>query len=142
MELPIITILDGMDNMDFQRVTDMLAKASWCPGISRKEVEQGAANSALVVGAFFAGAQIGYSRVISDKTRFAYLSDVYVNEAYRGHGIGPMMVEYILAHESLKDVYQWALYTTNAQHIYAHVGFKPLEKPECWMQIRSDRPNR
>ena len=142
MESPIITLLDGTSNMDFQRVTDMLARAAWCHGISRAEVEQGAAGSALVVGAFIDGNQVGFARAISDKTRFAYLSDVYVDEAYRGHGIGPMMVEYILAHESLRDVYQWALYTSNAQSVYAQVGFVPVEKPECWMQIRRERPER
>ncbi len=51
--------------------------------------------------------QIGYARVISDKTRFAYIADVYVDDAFRHNGIAKRMLAYILSHDSLKDVYQW-----------------------------------
>ena len=66
-----IIIKDGLDNMNFEEVTRMLAKAYWCLGIGLEEVQKSAVNSALVVGAFLENEQIGYARVISDKTRFA-----------------------------------------------------------------------
>lgn len=66
----------------------MLKDAWWSKGITISEVMQGAKNSALVVGVFTNdGLQIGYSRVVSDKTRFAYILDVYVDERYRRKGI-------------------------------------------------------
>ena len=142
MESPIVRICDGMEHMDFARITEMLGGANWSLGISRAEVEQGASHSALVVGAFDGERQIGYARAISDKTRFAYLSDVFVDEAYRHNGIGQMMVHHILSHPSLSDVYQWALFTSNAQYVYEQVGFKTIAQPECWMQIRNSRPER
>ena len=43
------------------------------------------------------GAQIGFARVITDWTTFAYLCDVYVLEAHRGHGLGVWLIETVLA---------------------------------------------
>ena len=83
MEAEGIVIRDGIGQMDFERVTQMLSNAWWSPKIKIDEVRKGAFNSALVVGAFLLDqTQIGYSRVISDKTRFAYILDVYVDESY------------------------------------------------------------
>lgn len=128
---------------DYDKVTRMLQAAFWSEGIGINEVRQGATNSALVVGAFTpAGDQIGYARAISDKTRFAYILDVYVDEKYRKQGIGQEMVKFIINHPSLKDVYQWLLITRDAHGVYGKIGFKQLENPEKWMEIRNPRPER
>ena len=129
-------IKSGSDVMDFVKVTDMLTTAYWCRGIQIDEVRKGALNSALVVGAFLRDdAQIGFARVISDKTRFAYVLDVIVDEAYQGMGIGQAMMKYILLHPKLKDVYQWYLKTSTAQGFYKEVGFTELSDPEKWLEI-------
>ena len=74
----------GYNEMDFDKITFMLKDAFWSIGIKKNEVIQGAQNSALLVGAFTSdNIQIGFSRVISDKTRFAYIIDVIVEEKYR-----------------------------------------------------------
>jgi GNAT superfamily N-acetyltransferase len=130
-----IEILEGVQSMDFEKVTQMLAKAYWSEGIKIDEVRQGAVHSALVVGAFCSGAQVGFARVISDYTRFAYLSDVYVDEEFRNNGIARKMLDYILSHETLKDVYHWTLKTT-VHKLYEKMGFGGLAEPERWMEIR------
>jgi GNAT superfamily N-acetyltransferase len=136
-------ISDDIKIFDFKKVTRMLQAAFWSEGIGINEVRQGAANSALVVGAFTPeGNQIGYARAISDKTRFAYILDVYVDEQYRKQGIGQSMVKFILNHPSLKDIYQWLLITRDAHGVYGKVGFKQLENPDKWMEIRHPRPKR
>jgi GNAT superfamily N-acetyltransferase len=138
-----ITIRDGLQHMDFFKVTELLSNAFWSPGISMEEVMKGAGNSALVLGAFLEDdSQIGYARVISDKTRFAYIMDVYVDEKFRKMGIGQKMMKYILSHESLSDVYQWLLLTKDAHEVYRKVGFTEISRPLDWMEIRSDRPAR
>ncbi|WP_316569266.1 GNAT family N-acetyltransferase [Neobacillus sp. YIM B06451] len=135
-----ITIKEGLKNMDFEKVTEMLSNAFWCKGIKVDEVIKGAENSALVVGVFIDNNQIGYARVISDKTRFAYILDVYVHEDFRRNGLGQKMVQYILSHEELKEVYQWLLITKDAHGVYSKVGFNPISRPLDWMEIRKDRP--
>ena len=137
-----IVIQYGVEQMDLEKVTKMLSNAFWCPGIKFKEVKQGAINSALVVGAFKQDkSQVGYARVISDKTRFAYIVDVYVDENYRKQGIGQKMINYILTSDELKDVYQWLLITKDAHGVYSKVGFQPISHPLAWMEIRNQRPS-
>ncbi|MBN2440961.1 MAG: GNAT family N-acetyltransferase [Spirochaetales bacterium] len=130
------------ENMDFVKVTKMLSCAFWSIDIKIEEVKQGASNSALLIGVFMKENQIGYARVISDKTRFAYIMDVYVDEHYRKRGIGQLMINSILTHEKLKDVYQWLLITKDAHGVYSKTGFKPLGTPDSWMEIRNKRPER
>lgn len=128
--------------MDFIKVTTMLSQAFWSKNINIDEVKQGASNSALVIGAFSKNEQIGYARVISDKTRIAYILDVYVDENYRRNGVGQLMVNTILKHHELKDVYQWLLITKDAHDVYSKSGFKPINMPDMWMEIRHERPER
>ncbi len=137
------SIEDGFDRMDFDKVTDMLSGTYWSKGIGKEEVKKGAGNSALVVGAFTDNhRQIGYARVISDKTRFAYVLDVVVDEDYRRQGVGQSMISYILTHPELDDVYQWLLITKDAHGVYQKVGFGPVKHPGDWMEIRNERPDR
>jgi ribosomal protein S18 acetylase RimI-like enzyme len=120
----------------------MQTTAFWCQGIKIDEVKRGALNSALVVGAFLrSDVQIGFARAISDKTRFAYILDVIVDEAYQRMGVGQSMMKYILSHPELKDVYQWFLVSSTAQDVYRKVGFRELSNPEKWMEIRFNRPS-
>ena len=132
----MIQICDGFEKMDFDKITDMLSTSYWSEGIEKDEVMQGAANSALVIGAFLDNEQIGYARVISDKPRFAYISDVIIDEPYRNQGIGIRLMEYLLNHESLSDVYQWMLSTRDNHSLYANFGFQPLAQPQRIMALR------
>jgi GNAT superfamily N-acetyltransferase len=121
----------------------MLAKTHWSPGITREEIAAGIRYSALAIGAYVAdGRQVGFCRVISDRTRFAYLVDVVVAEDCRGQGIGKAMVRYAVAHPDLKNVYQWLLRTSNAHGVYGKCGFVPIEDPEKWMGLMQPRPER
>lgn len=137
------SIIDGFNEMNFDKVTAMLTNAFWCIGIKKDEVIKGAQNSALIVGVFNSEKeQIGYSRVISDKTRFAYILDVIVDEKYRKQGIGQAMINHILNHSDLKDVYQWLLITKDAHGVYRKAGFCKIAGPDDWMEIRNKRPDR
>ena len=133
---------DGFSNMDFNKVTELLSKEFWTPGIKKEEVLKGAENSALLVGCFVDETQVSYARVISDKTRFAYILDVVVDEKYRKKGIGQKMINYILEHDDMKDVYQWLLITKDAHGVYQKTGFEVVSRPDDWMEIRKARPDR
>lgn len=121
-----IVLQNGIERMDFEKVTKMLANSYWCPGIKIEEVKKGANNSALVVGAFLLDEQVGFARVVSDKIRFAYILDAYVDKNYRKREIGQKMMKYILSHDDFKDVDIWLLITNDAHGFYCKVGFKLL----------------
>ena len=131
---------DDMESIDFRRVTEWLAGSYWSPRISQTEVEKGARNSSLVVGAYGTeGEQVGYARMASDKTRFAYIMDVFVEPAHRRQGLAGAMVRFAMDHPEYRDVYQWLLATHDAHHVYERLGFKPLDHPERWMVLRKEK---
>ncbi|HPA20247.1 MAG TPA: GNAT family N-acetyltransferase [Verrucomicrobiae bacterium] len=137
-------IHDGIAAMDFARVQVLLAATYWAEGIDRGRVERAAQNSALVIGAFAAdGAQVGYARVVSDKTRFAYVCDVVVDEAHRDRGLGRAMVRFALEHPDFSTVTTWTLSTRDAHGVYGPLGFLPItepaSRPEDWMVLRRGR---
>lgn len=125
-----VSLSDRLDAFDLDAVTDWLAASYWSPGISRARVEQGARHSTVCAGAFADGRQIGFARVISDTTRFAYLCDVIVDTAWRGRGIGTRLTEYLLAHERLRTVENWYLITADAQEVYRPHGFAEFCRPD------------
>ena len=81
----IFELDDRLERIDFITVHAWLAGTYWTPGITRKRVEEGAGNSSLVVGAYEGGdwRQAGFLRVVSDRTRFAYIADVFVGDEFR-----------------------------------------------------------
>jgi GNAT superfamily N-acetyltransferase len=127
------------ERLDFDRIHIWLRAAYWSPDVPRDKVERAAQHSSLVIGAYRASAQVGYMRVVSDRTTFAYLCDVYVDEAHRGQGIAKAMVRFALSHPEHQGLRRWLLATRDAQPVYAGVGFQALPLPERWMLHVPDR---
>jgi GNAT superfamily N-acetyltransferase len=129
-------LTEDMHRMDFDRIQTWLTTTYWVPGITQAEMERSAKNSALVLGVFDGqGTQVAFMRLVSDKTRFAYLMDVFVDPAHRGKGLATAMVQYAFDHPDFKTVIHWLLGTRDAQEVYKPLGFKALEFPERWMAL-------
>jgi GNAT superfamily N-acetyltransferase len=136
------TLSDDIARIDFEKVTNWLAGAYWSPDIGRAEVERGAKYSSLVIGVYDAsGTQVGYGRLASDRTRFGYFMDVFVDPAHRGRGLGRAIVRFGMEHPEHLPVYLWLLATNDAHGVYAKLGFAPLTHPERMMAIKGERPN-
>jgi GNAT superfamily N-acetyltransferase len=130
---------DALDRFEFARCHTWLTSAYWSIGISRAEIERGFRHSTLVVGAYHEGEQSGCLRVVSDRTRFAYFMDVFVDPAARGRGLGRAMVRFALEHPDLALVYRWVLATDDAQGVYRALGFAELDHPERWLALGRPR---
>jgi ribosomal protein S18 acetylase RimI-like enzyme len=138
---PDVVFREGLDGVDFARVHAWLSSSYWTPGITRERIEHASRNSALVLSAFASdGAQIGFLRVVSDKTRFAYLCDVWVDEAHRGRGLARALVRHAMKHPDFATVSTWTLATKDAQLVYAPLGFRDICEegvyPNTWMVCR------
>ncbi|MCW3099351.1 MAG: acetyltransferase [Chthonomonadaceae bacterium] len=131
---------DDITRIDFVRVHSWLTTSYWSPGIALDKVQRAAEGSSLVVGVYQRserenepGQQVGYMRVISDKATFAWIADVFVDEAHRGQKIASAMVRFALAHPEHQGLRRWVLATLDAHPVYAGVGFIPLPEPARWM---------
>ena len=133
-------LVDARARLDLARCHGWLSAAYWSIGITRAEVEHGFAHATLVVGAYRGDEQCGCLRVISDRTRFGYFSDVFVEPAARGVGLGKAMVRFALEHPTLALVSSWCLATDDAHGVYRTLGFTELDHPERWMTLRRPRP--
>ena len=130
---------DSLERFDFERCHAWLSAAYWSSGIPHLEVERGFRCSTLVAG-HLAGAQIGCARVVSDRTRFAYLMDVYVDARHRARGLGQALVRFFLEHPELTLVYKWTLATADAHGVYQKLGFAAVESSEAASSMVLKRP--
>lgn len=122
--------------IQIESVHAALAASYWSPGVRRDVLVEAIRNS-LVVGAYetASGRQVGFARVVTDRATFAWLCDVYVDEAHRGAGIAKQMVERLLEDPRLQTLRRWALATRDAHGLYARFGFEPVPA-ERWMEKR------
>jgi GNAT superfamily N-acetyltransferase len=120
--------------LDMDVVTGFLARAYWANTRPRQTIEKSIRNS-LSFGVYEAGKQIAYCRVVTDYATFAWLCDVFVDEAHRGLGVSKWMMEGVKAHPELQGLRRWLLATRDAHGLYSQYGFAPLATPERWMEI-------
>jgi GNAT superfamily N-acetyltransferase len=126
---------DDPRRLDVDAIYAFLSRdAYWSPGIPREVVARAIAGS-LNLGLYRDGAQVGFTRVVSDRATFAWLSDVYVLPDHRGHGLGHWLVRAALDHPDLQGLSRIVLATSDAHQVYADCGFEPLPNPQRWMAI-------
>ena len=85
---------------------------------------------------FLADKQIGFARLITDYTTFAYLADVYILEQHRGEGLSKKLMEYIMSLDNVKGMRRILLATLDAHALYSKFGFQSPENPERLMEIK------
>ena len=78
---------------------------------------------------------MGSPRVVTDRATFAYLADVFIDPAARGRGLAVWLMEVISAHPDLQGLRRWMLATRDAHGLYGKFGFRPLARPELFMEI-------
>ena len=132
---PGYTLEAGFERMDFEAVHACLTRSYWSTGVSRATVERAAANS-MCFGIFHErDGQVAFARVVSDKTTFAYLADVFVLETHRGRGLSKLLVQAIQADPDLQRLRRFLLATRDAHSLYARFGFGPIAVPQRLMEI-------
>ncbi|MFK7904933.1 MAG: GNAT family N-acetyltransferase, partial [Chitinophagales bacterium] len=126
--------------LDTDYVFSYLSKESyWSKNIPKAIFEKSLQNS-LNFGLYHQEQQIGFARVITDRSTFAYLADVFVEEGFRGQGLALWLTETIKAQEDLQYVKRWMLMTHSAQDLYKKAGFQIAAHPERVMEIAKPNP--
>jgi len=129
----MIALSDERLRLDVPRIHGWLTSSYWSPGISRALVERAIAGSHCL-GAYDGGRQVGFARMVTDHATFAWLADVFVDEAARGQGLGRRMTRWFIEHPDFTGIRRFALVTRDAHAVYAAEGFAPLARPERYME--------
>ncbi|MFC8227997.1 GNAT family N-acetyltransferase [Streptomyces sp. NPDC057287] len=131
-------ISDDPTRLDPARVHHWLSTdAYWALGRTREQQDRAIAGS-LNFGAYdlASGEQQAYARVVTDSASFAWICDVYVDRAARGHGLGTRLVTTVRDGLSPLGVRRFLLATKDAHGVYAKLGFTPLAEPDMWMALQ------
>jgi GNAT superfamily N-acetyltransferase len=120
---------------DVDRVHRWLSEESyWAAGRTREAVTRSIENS-LPYGVFTGDGQVGFARVVTDEATFAWICDVFVDEAHRGRGLGTWLVDSIVEDLSSAGVPRFLLATKDAHEVYRRSGFAPLGGTHRYMAI-------
>jgi GNAT superfamily N-acetyltransferase len=130
---------DAPKAFDLARAHAWIGRESyWAQGIPLETFRRAVENS-LTVGVFAPdGAMAAMARVVSDRATFAWIADVFVDEAHRGRGLGKAIMTYLMDHPDLNGLRRLLLATRDAHGLYAQFGFAPPARAESLMEIRSD----
>ena len=127
-----ILLSTDKSKLDITTIHNFLKTSYWAKDVPIAVVEKSISNS-LCFGVYELDKQIGFARVISDYATFAYFSDVFILEAYRGQGLGTWLIKSILEYSELQNLRTWLLTTADAHELYRQFGFKSLPLPERLM---------
>ncbi len=120
--------------LDVALIHDYISNQSYWGQGRTLEVVQRALDNSLNFGLYDKTAQVGFARVVTDYSTFAWVADVFVLAEHRGRGLSKWLMEVMLAHSQLQGFRRWVLATKDAQALYARFGFIPLHRPERWME--------
>ncbi len=112
-----------------------LRKSYWAENISFDIVKKSIKNS-MCFGLYYYNEQIGFARLITDNSTFAYLADVFILEEHKGKGLSKWLMEIIMSHAELAGLRRWMLATKDAHGLYEKYGFTELKKPERIMEYK------
>lgn len=115
---------DSLDRIDTDMVWGALRDVYWAKWRSREDIEAQIRDAWRVIGVYEeqTGEQVGFARAVSDGLGFAYLADVIVIEAHRGHGLGKRIVQAMID-DGPGAHFRWTLFTSDAHGLYEQFGF-------------------
>jgi GNAT superfamily N-acetyltransferase len=129
-----ITISTDKAKLDLAMIHEFLSHSYWAAGVPLETVRKSIEHS-LCFGVYEDDQQIGFARVISDYSTFAYLADVFILESQRGRGLARLLMQHIIGHADLQGLRRFALATRDAHGLYRQFGFTELARPDFQMEI-------
>jgi GNAT superfamily N-acetyltransferase len=114
---------DDPARIDHEAVHAYLTHSYWAEGRPREVQDALVDGAARVVGLYKDGAQVGFTRTISDGHTQSYLADVYVLEEHRGRGLGVELVRFSVDEGPFAHT-KWFLHTADAHELYRKFGFE------------------
>jgi N-acetylglutamate synthase-like GNAT family acetyltransferase len=126
------TISTDKNKIDVDYVHAFLTHSYWSPGITIEKVKK-AIEGSMCFSVYDKEQLIGFARVVTDSSSFAYLADVFIDEKYRGKGLGKWLIQSILAHPDLQGLRRIMLATRDAHKLYEQFGFTAIPNPDRYM---------
>lgn len=117
--------------LDRESILRMLRATYWASEVPPEDLWESILNSRAYGMYSPDGEQAGFARVVTDVTRFAWFSDVYVLPVHRDRGLGKWLIETVITDPALAKVRRFLLSTNDAHALYKEHGFKTVEGEEA-----------
>lgn len=116
--------------------------AHWAVGRPMSIVRKSIENS-LCFGLYDSGTQVGFARLVTDSVIVGWICDMFILPSYQSRGLGRWLVECMMDHPDIKGLRRILLNTRDAHELYIkYAGFRPLLKPESWLERFNESPMR
>ncbi len=113
-------ISDDKTMLSLERIKDLLSSSYWAKDRPVEVIVKSIENS-VCYGIYYEKYQVGFARVVTDWVTVYYLCDVFIDEKYRGKGLGKKLIEIIVGEfEGMMGL----LGTLDAHGLYEQYGFK------------------
>ncbi len=129
----MISVSTDKTKLNVPFIQHFLKDVYWAAGRTLEEVQR-TIDASVCFGIYLNGEQIGFCRVITDYVVFAYVMDVFIDEAHRGKGYASILIDAMMKEPQLQEVKIWRLATSDAHFLYKKFGFTALAHPEKMME--------
>ena len=129
----MITISTDKSKLKIDVIHKFLTKAYWAKGRTIEEVKK-SIEHCLCFGVYLDEKQIGFARIATDYTVFAYVMDVFILPEYQGNGYSKQLMSAINVEPRLQSCKVWMLKTADAHKLYKQFGYNELAQPEKLME--------
>lgn len=129
----MIEISTEKNRLQIDVIHQFLTTSYWAKGRTLNAVKK-TIEHCLCFGVYIEDKQIGFARVATDYTIFAYLMDVFILPEYRGNGYSKQLMKAVHEEPKLKSCKVWMLKTLDAHGLYKQFGYTELKHPEKVME--------
>lgn len=130
---PRLRPVKGIDQLK-----DLLDKESfWACNRRKKDLKNMLKNSNSIVTLWKRNKLIGFGRATSDWVYRGVLWDIVIAREYQHSGLGKLLVKTLLSSNSIKNVENVYLMTTNCQSFYSNCGFLEIKHQSLLIQRKS-----
>ncbi|WP_100613359.1 GNAT family N-acetyltransferase [Confluentibacter citreus] len=129
----MIEISTEKSKLQIEVIHEFLTNSYWAKGRTVDDVKKSIAHC-FCFGVYLENKQIGFARIATDYTVFAYIMDVFILPEHRGNGYSKQLMKAINEETQLKSCKVWMLKTRDAHGLYKQFGYTELGHPEKVME--------
>ncbi|MGK0253439.1 MAG: N-acetylglutamate synthase-like GNAT family acetyltransferase [Mariniflexile sp.] len=129
----MIKISTDKKKLQIDVIHQFLTTTYWAKGRTIEDVKK-TINNCLCFGVYLDKKQIGFARIATDYTVFAYLMDVFILPEHTGKGYSKQLMKAINEASQLQSCKVWMLKTSDAHGLYKQFGYTELAHPEKVME--------
>jgi GNAT superfamily N-acetyltransferase len=134
----MIEISTDKNRLEITTIHQFLTNSYWAKGRTINDVKS-TIEHCFCFGLYLNKKQIGFARIATDYTVFAYIMDVFVLPDYRGNGYSKQLMAAVMSEPKLQKCTVWMLKTADAHGLYEQFGFSKTDTPERIMQLLKNK---